>query len=541
MAERQIARLSAWPVAGLLLVLALQATLVTGRSINWDEFFHYSQIHNLANGTLTGPLQTLYTRAFLWVLDRPGSGIDHIVTIRWFMLGTELVTLAAIIGIGRRFASPPAAWLCALAWLGAGYVFQHGTAFRFDPPATALLISAAWIMLARPLRTGWILAIGLLIGIATILTIKSVLYAPVFAGIAWLRWTEGGRNREMLLRLAATALAVAAGCAVVYWLHASNLSGPADSAAKATLGQASGKMFSLTDLPYWRHHLKGAAIAPLVTLMVLAFPFVLAGSTRVKAEKIALAGLFAPLATLLFYHNTAPYYFVFMLAPVCAALVVVMERALARYSQAAIAIIMVLLAIAVWAMEKPAVIETQRQLTAAAEVAFPGHPAYFDACAMLGAFPKANVFMTPVGLTLYRQGHYPAMAATLAERPVPLVVSNDPVLDSALASINPVPELLPDDLNALRESYVPFWGPFWVAGRAIDQAGDWSVRVPGQYRVEGGDLLIDGRLLRDGQSGMLPRGHHQVEPLGAAKVRLVWAEAVLPPGPSPSPPYFVDF
>jgi hypothetical protein len=420
-------------------------------------------------------------------------------------------------------------------------VFQHGTSFRFDPPATALLMGAAWIMLCRPLRAGWILAIGLLLGTACVLTIKVVLYAPVFAGIAWLRWHESERSAAALVRLAAIGLAAATGFALVYFLHASSLPGPADSAAKATLGQAGGQMFTLFDQPYWRHHLKGAAIAPVVTLLVLAFPWVLAGSPRPVAEKVALVGLFLPLTTLVFYHNTAPYYFVFMLAPVCAALAVVLERAEKRYAQRNIAVVLTLLAVAVWAMEKPGVLTAQRQVIAAAETAFPGQPAYFDACAMLGRLPKANVFMTPVGIALYHQGHYPAMAATMAERPVPLVLANDPILERVLATRDPVPELLAQDVGALRDSYIPFWGPFWIAGREVSEAGAFTLRVPGPYRVEGGDLLLDGRVLRAGERVDLARGRHSAAPHGSAPVRLVWAEATLPQAVPPAPPYFVDF
>ena len=105
------------------------------------------------------------------------------------------------------------ALLCALAYLSAGYVFRHGTSFRFDPPATALLMSAAWITLCRPLQARWIAATGLLLGIATVLTIKSVLYFPVFAGIAWLRWTEAQRSIAAALRLAAIGLAAIASLA----------------------------------------------------------------------------------------------------------------------------------------------------------------------------------------------------------------------------------------------------------------------------------------------------------------------------------------
>ncbi|MBN8501121.1 MAG: hypothetical protein J0M19_08225 [Sphingomonadales bacterium] len=534
-------RRSGWPLAGLLVVFGLQTTLVTGRAINWDEFFHYSQIHNLAAGTLSLPLQTLYTRAFRWVIDLPGSTIDHIVVIRWFMLACEVVTVAAIIGIARRFASPAAAWLAALTWLSAGYVFQHGTSFRFDPPAAALLMSAAWIMLCRPLRISWIIANGLLLGIATVLTIKSVLYAPVFAGIAWLRWQEGNRTAPAAIRLAVIAVAAMASAALVYWLHARGLTGETGGAAKTTISGTGGKMFGLLDQPYWRHHLKGIAIAPAVALLSLGFPFMLLRHARPAAEKAALLGLVLPLSTLLYYHNTAPYFYVFMLAPVCAGLAIVIEPVIARYGQRTLAIVLAALAVVVWMMEKPGVQTTQRQLIAIAEAALPGRPAYIDACAMLGRFPKANLFMTPVGMALYQQGAFPSMASVMAERPVPVVLANDPILDRALNGSGPVPELLPNDLKALRGNYVHFWGPLWVAGKSVPQTGTFTIAVPGSYRVEGGTLTIDGVTVAAEQTVELARGEHRVELAQAAPVRLVWSSAIMPKAPPPPAPYFVDF
>ncbi len=541
MPDRNPDRQWAWPLAGLLVVLALQVTVLLHRAVNWDEFFHYSQIHNLARGTLTLPLQTLYTRAFLWVLDLPIGEIDQIVTIRWFMLGCELVTLAAIFAMARRFTTPASALLCALAYLSAGYVFRHGTSFRFDPPATALLMSAAWITLCRPLQARWIAATGLLLGIATVLTIKSVLYFPVFAGIAWLRWTEAQRSIAAALRLAAIGLAAAAGFVLVYALHASTLPGESIAVGKATVDQTGGKMFNLFALPYWRYHLKGAGLAPFVTILALLFPFVLLRATRPAAEKIALIGLFLPLTTLLFYHNTAPYYFVFMLAPVCVALAVVIDLAVRRYGPQGLSVLLAGLAVAIWWVERPGVIEKQRQLLAAAETAFPEKPAYFDSCGILGRFEKVNFFMTPIGIALYRDGHAPSFADVMSQRTVPLVVNDVPNLDSALTGTGPVAALLPGDVAALRDSYVHFWGPFWLAGQTFNGPAQFALRVPGQYRVEGGDLTLDGRALKAGEVVDLARGEHRAVPADGAKVRLIWAAARLPQGAPPQQPFFVDF
>jgi hypothetical protein len=536
----QTQRIPRWPALALLAVLALQVTLVVGRSINWDEFYHYSLLHKLAAGTLSEPLQTAYTHLFQWVLTLPGTGIDHIIAIRWVMLGTELLTLAAIIGVASHFASRSAAWLCALSYAGAGYVFQHATSFRFDGPAAALLMSAAWLMLRPRLSPAVILGSGLMIGAAALLTIKVVLYAPVFAGIAWLRWQRGG-GRGDLVRMLSVGIVSFTAFAIAYWFHAGALSSSADADTTARLGKVGGKMFSLGVQPYWPHHLKGAAIAPIVTLLVLAMPLQLWRAQRPLAEKVAITGLLAPLTTLFFYQNTSPYYFVFMLAPVCAALATGFDLALKRYSEALLAGILGACAVGFWAVEQPSQLTKQRQVQTAANALFPDHPAYFDTCAMLGTFPKANVFLTPLGISLYRQGAYPAMVDTMAEKVVPLVLNVDPLFDRILTTRDPVPDLFEQDLAALRDGYIQLWGPFWVAGRNISEPVDFILRVPGAYRVEGAALRIDGQLIEPGGVIELARGQHRAEPQ-AGPVRLIWAKAGRAPATTaPTAPWFTDF
>jgi hypothetical protein len=373
------------------------------------------------------------------------------------------------------------------------------------------------------------------------LTIKVVLYAPVFAGIAWLRWQEDGRKPAQVLRFAAIGLLAAITFAALYGLHAAHLPKPESVSSGALLGQANGTLFGLGLPPYWQHHLKGAAIAPLLTLMILVLPCAVYRAARPAAEKIALISLALPLTTLLFYHNTAPYFFVFMLAPVCAALGPVLDRALTRYSEALIAAALGATAVAVWAIEQPEPLERQRQLIAAADAIFPDRPAYFDSCAMLGTFPKANPFMTRVGLALYQQGAYPSMTATMEHRVVPLVVADDPLLERALTGSDPVRELLPEDLAALRGSFVQLWGPFWVAGVVVSAPRDFQMLIPGAYRVEGGDMLLDGKLLASGVTVDLSRGAHRATP-AAGKPRLIWAKAgAAPVNPPPPQPWFADF
>lgn len=473
----------------LLVVLALQIPLVLYRAVNWDEFWHYSLTVLAAQGQLDQPLQTFFTRAFMWVPGLPGNAVDHVVLIRLFMLGCELVTLGCITAIAARFSDRTTGLLCALSYLAAGYVLQHGTSFRFDPQATALLMASLWVLICRPANMRWLVIAGVMGGFAGLITIKAVLYAPAFAGVFWLRWSESGRDRGYLKAVAAMVAAAGVTFAVAYTLHAHGIVEASGRGVKDIVGASAEKMFSLTSHPYWRHNLKGAILAPVTTLLVLAVPFALLRRDRPAAERIALAGLWLPLTTLGFYHNTAPYYHVFMLAPVAASASAIIPLVTRRYGALLLALCLVAGAVTNVVREEVGTLDKQRQLVAAANAIFGAPVSYFDSCAMLGQFPKANGFMTPWGTERYLRGELPSLEQIQRERVVPLVVDDDTMFADALETDGPVADFLPSDLAMLRQTYRHFWGPYWIAGFEIARSGQVqtiTVRVPGPYTVGAG-------------------------------------------------------
>lgn len=529
----------------VLIVLVLQLQIALSRAINWDEFWHYSLTVLAMKGELDQPLQTFFTRAFMWVPALPGNAVDHVVLIRLFMFGCELVTLACIAGIAARFSDKTTGLLSALAYLSAGYVLQHGTSFRFDPQATALLMASLWVLLCRPASLSWMLSAGVLGGLASLITIKAVLYAPAFAGVFWLRWSEAGKDRAYIKAVTAMLIAAALTFAVAYALHASHIIAASGRGAKDIVGASAEKMFSLTSHPYWQHNLKGAIFSPATTLLVLAVPLVLLRSARPGAERVALAGLWFPLTTLGFYHNTAPYYHIFMLAPVTASACVVIRLATRRYGTGMVALFLMAGAAITMSREETGTLEKQRQLVAAANEIFGTPVGYFDSCAMLGQFPKANGFMTPWGTERYLRGELPSLEQIQRERVVPLVVNDDQMFADAFNSKADVQQLLPSDLAMLRKSYLHFWGPFWIAGFDLSQNAVPSILnvvVPGPYTVASGkSIVIDGVRHEAGAVVELGRGPHKAfADSGAA--RLLWGRSLrTPTQPAPSAPYFTSF
>jgi hypothetical protein len=534
-----------WPLAGIVLALAGHLYLALTRAINWDEFYHYSQVQKLAQGTLTEPLQTLYTRAFVWVVDLSGVGVDHIVAIRLFMFLCIIVVAAAIFGTASRFVARVPAAFCALIYLTAGYVLQHGTSFRFDAPAAALLMTAAWILLRFRLNAGLILVVGLLAGISAMLTIKTILYAPVFLGIAWLLWSEAENKRRPLFQLTAVGVTALGSFALIYLAHASSLAGNSDVEAMKVVSRAGGKMFHFGYVTYWLSMVKGVQLSLVLALVILAFPVVAWKAALSKPEKWALTGFYLPILTLFFYHNTAPYFYVYMLPPVTVACGVVLASLVARYRSISVAALLLLGAGFVFYNEPPNAIERQRQMLRVADDMFPGGVAYFDSCAMLGSFPKANVFMTPWGIDQYLLGGFPSLEETMASKPVPLIVNDDYMFEDALNGQGPVPAFLPGDLAAIRDTFVHLWGPFWIAGEDIPARASgyaFTVRVPGFYTVHGASVAIGDRMVAPGQFVHLDRGVYRASTAGDKGARLIWGKGIeVPPQPDAGGPLFMPF
>ncbi|MDE1466339.1 hypothetical protein [Aurantiacibacter sp. D1-12] len=531
-----------WVKLAIVAVAALQFAQVFTRSINWDEFGHYNHIVQLHAGTLPQVLQRFHAFAYSWVTALPGSPIDHIIVIRLFMFACEMVALAAIVGIAARFAERTPALLCGLAYISFSYVFQHGASFRYDPPLTAALMGLLWLFLSARLDAKVIVGAGLLVALLPLISIKAVLYAPAFAGVAYLRWADDGFTSQTPLRLAVIGAVALAAFAALFALLSQWIAGPAGAEDTATTSRAAGAVFTFFDNPNWSRILRAATTNPLVTLVVAAFPFVIAKAERRPAEKLALGGLFTVALTPIIYVNTAPYYFVFMLAPVLAACGPVMSAALTRLSAPLIAAILCASTVVTLITEEPSPLDQQRALHEVTIATFGDEVRYFDFPGFLGTRGKANPFMSPLTVMIHDNAGLTMIEPAMQAEPVPLVIENNFILTSVLTDREDV-WLAPEDRAALQGNYVRFWGPLWIAGRHVPAGSTviYKNLVPGAFTVTGAGMSIDGELVRAGDTVQLGRGTYVLEGWQADS-RIIWGDNIAPPSASPPEgPIWVQF
>ncbi len=528
----------------IAVVLGLQLQLVFTRSVNWDEFYFLGQVHKFVRGELTVPLQTLHVRLFAWL---PGTGSDtvsQIVLGRLVMFAAQIGTCLAIVTIARRFTDLAGAMLCALAYLTFAFVIQHGFAFRTDPLAACMTMAALAILARARLGLPAILVAGVILGAAFMVTIKIVLYAPAFAGIAWLRWSETGFDRRTAAAIAAIPALAIGVAAVLFQLHSLSLA-PPDTAVEI-ISSSGSKMFGLN--PKYGYTLKALLLSlPWIVLLAGLARALTARGTPDAAARIALAGLAAPLLTLIFYTNTFPYFYPFILPPVAAALGGGIAWLTGRYRIAVLAGLMALGGVLVWAIDGPSRQQQQRAIEQAVDQIFPRKVAYFDFPGFLPRHQKVNFFMTVWGFRNYIEAGEPHFAAIMQSRPVPLLLAVEPEDNPGLLAVmegGPNTKLFhAEDLAALRETYRHAWGPIYIAGRRLapSQRQVWTVHVPGTYTVEG-SLRVNGREYRSGDLVPLPRGKAELVAGSQAPAGLVWGERPsIPTHRPPERPYWTGF
>lgn len=532
------------PLLCIAIIFMMQATLVFGRAINWDEFHFYGQVELFTRGILQHPLQTLHVRLFQWLPELAGSGVDHIVIARMAMFVCEMVTSAGIILIAARFTNWKTGVLCALAYVSSGFVMQHGFSFRTDPIIAALTMSALCILGCTRFKGLWVLLFAALIAIAAMFSIKIILWAPAFAGLAWWRWHDEGYGCSLVLRLlTATCIAVAL-FSLLYFYH-STLGVSVEGQAETILQNSASKMFFLGVPPYWALMLKFVSMSEILVLAILLFPFAAYVSKLDKHAKVAMVGLFLPITLLGFYFNALPYFYAFMLPPVAAACALPLSMVCNRYGAAIPAFAFMAMAFGIWVQEDKGVIDKQREVQSAAREIFPENISYFDFSGFLPWQNKANTFMTLWGAEQYRQGGSPPMHEVMRQKPVPLVVEMDDMFSGALLTDEPQPIFLPQDLAALRESYVPFWGPYWLAGKDIPAGAhflDSEFLVPGHYTLSGASIEFDGRRVEPGDVIFVERGVHALRALEGKAAQLLWGDHLRKPDKEPPErPYWTFF
>lgn len=494
-------------------VIALQIELVFAKSINWDEFYGFGQIHQFRRGEAVPLLQVPYIYLYSWVPSLPGNAIDHIVIIRLLNLGFVALTVAAIFDLARRFASRDAAFLAALAYLAGGHVLLHAFALRADMIAAALLMASLWLLLTRRLGLAVLAGAALLAALAFVATIKSVLYAPLFLSVLW--WRRDHLPMRLIVALGVGGIVTAFAAALATGVVASVTTLAMQSAAR---------MFDGGLFPQLGYFADQLLTAPFLALMIVAGIVVLVQQRGQRIPLAFMAACLVPLAAVAIYRNAFPYYFAFALPPAALVAAAGAQWLKERYGLAPVAAILALNALALSLTEDRQVMRDQRTVQAGIAQIFPVPVTYIDDADFVGAYPRAvNHFGSGWGLAGYREAGTPAYRNALERNVVPFLFREGPAMENMDPAKSGDLMLLPEDTAALRDNFIPHWGKVFVAGKQIAPgASEIEILVPGTYTVEGSAIRIDGASYPIGAQVQLDRGTRCVDAGQPATLR--WGE-----------------
>lgn len=517
------------------LLIAAQVFLVFTKSFNWDEFYHFSMVHDLPKGRLTWDFQTLYIRLFLWVPAVTDDLIAQLQIARLGMLCFELVAVAMIVRLAREFVDHKAALVTGIAYLAGGYIFTQGFSFRTDPVATAPLMMALYLFATKDLTIGRLLTVGVLVGLAGLVTIKSIFYAPCFLAFAIRRLMDSPAAwRAAALRIAAVPIVALLTFVVVLQLHRIGLDVRAagvpslEGWVSAFLGDGPGERTT--------YIFQQMELAPVITAGVLLS--LLAVLRLPRRNAIATLGLLLPLLTLLFYRNTFPYFFVFLLAPVCVGIAPAIGLLL-KFSGTWIALaVLAISPVSMLRDERYHVLERQEALVGEVHRLFPQPVGYLAYAGFIADYPRILPHLiSGVGLQGYYDRKIPVIAQEIERGNVAFALSDSKSVRAGLQGRTMPNSLQPRDFTMLHENFVHYHGIIWIAGKTICPAqGEQSVTLyrTGPYSIDGGPIVIDGTAAANGSTRILQAGQHRVVHQTGNCIRL-WALPKVPRVPQGYP------
>jgi len=522
-------------VGVLILVVICQGWLIFEKAINWDEFLHFGQIYELAGGRLSASLQSLHTRLFGWAVMVSQDVITQIQAARIAMLACAVLTAGCVVILARRLVDIQTALLSGLAYLTAGFVFTNAFTYRPDPVAAAALMSALCLVAFGSFSWRRVILSGMLVGLAGALTIKSVFFAPCFAAIVYLQWRDPTGPRAKVVYRSVALIAVAAFFfALVVGLHGSAL--PAAASQGSSLGSKMHSFLRFFEFEQVRFVFAEMALAPLVTLgLILLFPVARGLPYNVK---ILLLGLCGPLLCLFFYRNTFPYFFTFLLPPICVAIAPVLSMLVKRYGLVPIIAFSLFGPIFLLMQEPYGTLERQRATISEVQRLFPEPTPYLSYSSYMPSYPRQfPSLISGVALGRYWQEREGQISRDIEAGRIAFVIATGDALDMVYQNEGPAPMLPQRDVAALRSNFLRYSDTIFIAGRKIcPQADEQQIRIfrSGPYSVDGGDLVIDRKGITDGNVISLSAGTHRVSYEQGGCVKL-WALDHVPKLPEDFP------
>lgn len=480
------------------------------------------------------------------------------------MIGTSVY----IFLVGKELFCTTASLFAVFCYLATSNTLEHGSSFRADPICAFLFLITLKLIFKK--RANWIstLIAGIITALSLMISIKVIFYLGPICLALLLLFRLQEEKKSGLTRIFVFGISFAVFFAILYTTHRWGLLLPDDHNTIKILSRVSSKVI-LTDqvnpnLTYFLLSLqKNISIWSILLAGILVSLFDVMKGWREQRNNILLLSLLPLLFPLVFYRNTFPYFFVFIMAPLVLYCGAFLEKVVMGYTREGRRVYFIILNISVFAVALHLFLNysahnddrtaAQKQLIYVIHKIFPNPVPYIDRCSMVSSFPKVGFFMSTWGVENYLDAGEPIMRGLLLKEKPIFLLGNTPLLNLSLPDerITALEDykLLAEDRKILLENYIHHWGMLYVLGKKIRfESGtsykQFEILVPGKYTIESDRPLdIDGTTIDSGDTLTLRQGIHHIRSDGKALVTyLRWGENLFRPQFEPiKEPLFYGF
>jgi hypothetical protein len=520
-ASSSVARRTIVPVIALTLVA--HVLLLLHLNINWDEFFFLSFVYDYARGTLDAPLQTFHVHLFGWLPGTGGQEVDQIIVGRAALLLLLLGTCACVYRLARRLTSVDASLFAVMCCAGYSNILYHGSSFRTDGLSVFLLMFSLVLVQSRVLRLPALAAGAVLVAVALLITVKSAFFLPTIGVLLVTSRARGWYSFRTLGEAVLFATVLLAATLGLYLWHKGAIAGATASGAVAEYLESSAAKVITRDVlfPRWAH-LQESVRGNLVQWGFLIYAVASLGRKLLTRQQVveacSMLALVFPLLSLVFYRNAFPYFYVFLMPPALVLCAVTFDELRAETKAVGasgrhitvLATLVIGAAVVDYTLSRPSGgTAAQRDVIAAVHDIFPEPVPYVDRNGMIASFPKVGFFMSSWGMESYRTAGRPVFADLLRTHRPGFLIANSHELSAAFGNTPFRGGLLDEDAVALRDAFVPYWGPIYVAGKkmrltaTVDAAtevlsggsygleSEWPVAISGSLYAPGAEVILE--------------------------------------------------
>ncbi len=521
-----------------LLSVGFRLFIIHNLNLNWDEFTFLNKIYLYSRGELSQGLQTFHVHLFTWLMSF-GDEVSVLLMARQStLLISALGSLAFAAWVWRSHDWPTAAWsLLFTSCFSATLIYSFS--FRADPYCVALMMFALLFLSFRQLSPSAFLA-----ALATLISIKSVIFLPALGTQIFLREDRKCRNRRFLQFLATYSVSLF----LLFLWHKGTLASETASVLKTLQVSSEQDLFTsafskvFLELKILKN---GVFYARNIRENLVPWILVLGGLLFLlyhrKRPPILATVLMLPLLFALFYRNIYPYFFVFF-APGLSLGAALSIKSLDFRWRSILLFVLLLQGGIEATLRSGDSLSHQRGILRELHKAFPEPVPYFDRANILPTFDNQSLFMSSWVLSNYaklKNHHF--LRAFEVHKPR-FLVANHHCLVPGISSKR-CPQLSDKDLDILKRHYLPFWGKIFLLGNREDlQAGEVkevSVPIPETYKlISSGEWIIDGQKYNEGDTLSLDSHFIRVQnPDGAMRhfaFRLSVGDPNMPPYPEQS-------